>query len=52
MLVKSIKTVYREFYLDKRAFIGLTSYGYMKPEGVAKMLCCAKRVFVLFTIYL
>jgi len=27
MLVKSVKTVSREFYLDKRVYIGLTSYG-------------------------
>jgi len=27
MLVKSAKTVSREFYLEKRVYIGLTSYG-------------------------
>jgi len=27
MLVTSVKTVSREFYLDKRVYIGLTSYG-------------------------
>jgi len=27
MLVKSAKTVSREFYLEKRVYIGLISYG-------------------------
>jgi len=27
MLVKSVKTVFREFYLDKRVYSELTSYG-------------------------
>jgi len=27
MLVKSAKTVSHEFYLEKRVYIGLTSYG-------------------------
>jgi len=52
MLVKSAKTVSREFYLDKHVYIGLTSYGYLKPDGVAKIIFCAKLVFVLFTISL
>jgi len=27
MLVNSVKTISREFYLDTRVYIGLTSYG-------------------------
>jgi len=30
MLIKSAGTVSREFYLVKRVYIGLTSYGYLR----------------------
>jgi len=52
MLVKSAKTVSRESYSEKRVYIGLTSYGELRPEGVAKILCCVERVFMLFIISL
>ena len=44
---KSAKPVSREFYLEKRVYIGLGL-----GEDVAKILCCAKLVFMLFTISL
>jgi len=66
MLFKSVGTVSREFYLEKRVYVGLTSLwltqGYIEgvldtpglAEGAAKTLCCAKtcHVFMLFTIIL
>jgi len=50
MLIKSARTVSREFYLEKRIYIGLTPL--WLTEGVATILCCAKFVFMLFTISL
>jgi len=48
MLVISARTVSRELHWDKRVYIGLTSW---LTEGVATILCCcAKLVFMLFTI--
>jgi len=47
MLFKSAWTVSREFYLEKGVYIGLSS---CLAEGIATILCCAKLVFMLFTI--
>jgi len=49
MLVKSARTVSREFYMEKRVF-ALCLLHIWLAEGVAKILRCAKRVFMLFTI--
>jgi len=49
MLVKSVRTVSREFYSEKRVYFGLTSW---LAEGVATMLCCAKLDLMLFNIRL
>ena len=50
MLVKSARTVCREFCLEKTCLHW--AYLICLNEGVATILCCAKLVFVLFTIIL
>jgi len=50
MLGKSARTVSREFYLEKTCL--RWPYFLWLAEGVATVLCCAKLVFMLFTISL
>jgi len=50
MLGKSAKTVSHELYREKRVRIAIASYWFI-AEGVATIICCcAKLVFMLFTI--
>jgi len=49
MLVKLARTVYRELYLEIRVYC---AYFIRLAEGVAKILCCEKLAFVLYTISL
>jgi len=49
MLVKSVRTVSREFCLEKRLH---WAYVIWLAEGVSKIRCCAKLVFMPFIIRL